>query len=166
MTTLYEKAYNFTRPSDTTAYAAGDLIANSVTAGSVVPLSWAFPSNAPSYIPAIRLAFDKADLASATFRLHLLHTIPTFVTGGDNSAISTVVATGHAFLMGAYEGTLSTISADGASGLLVPIDGLVIPMRKSPTAGIITTLYGYLEARAAYTPKSAGVVTSTLILEK
>lgn len=43
MITLYEKAYSFTRPNDTTAYASGDLVANSTTANQVVSLSWGFP---------------------------------------------------------------------------------------------------------------------------
>lgn len=166
MITLYEKSYNFTRPADTTTYTAGDLIANSVTPGSVVPLSWAFPSNAPNQIPAIRLTVNTALLANATFRLHLLNAIPTFVTGGDNSAISTVVATGYDKLLLAYEGTLSTVTADGASGLLVPLDGLVIPVRKVPTAAVQTLLYGFLEARAAYVPASGSVWTASLVLEK
>ncbi len=166
MITLYEKAYSFTRPNDTTPYAAGDLVANSTTANQVVPLSWTFPSNAPALIPGIMIAFDKADLANAQFRLHLLHTIPTFTSAGDNSAVATVVATGHSYRIGCYEGLLTTVSADGASGLLVPVDGIILPVRKNPTAGVTTTLYGYLEARAAYTPKAQGVITSTLILEK
>jgi hypothetical protein len=32
---------SFTRPADTNAYAAGDLVANSVTAGSVIPMTFA-----------------------------------------------------------------------------------------------------------------------------
>lgn len=166
MKTLYQASYSFTRPSDTTAYASGDLIANSTTAGSVVPLSWAFPANAPAEIPAIRLTIDTALLANATFRLHLLNAIPTFVTGGDNSAVATVVATGYDKLLLAYEGTLSTVTANGASGLLVPLDGLVVPIRKAPTAAVSTLLYGFLEARAAYVPASGSIWTATLILEK
>lgn len=37
---IFTPFYTFTRPADTTQYAAGDLIANSATAASVVPLSW------------------------------------------------------------------------------------------------------------------------------
>jgi hypothetical protein len=166
MISMYEKAYSFTRPSDTTAYASGDLIANSTTAGSVVPLSWAFPSNAPSLISAIRLTISTALVTNATFRLHLLNAIPTFTAAGDNSAFGTVVATGYDKLIASYEGTLSMLTADGAAGLLVPVDGMVIPVLKKPTAAVSTLLYGALEARAAYVPASASVWTATLILEK
>lgn len=165
MIRLYEKVYSFARPANTDVYASGDLIANSVTAASVVPLSWTFPSNAPSSVPAIRLTFDHPQLTGATFRLHLLNAIPTFVTAGDNSAVATVVATAYTAFWQSYEGTLSQISADGAAGILVPFDGLVLPVRKAPTAAVTTTIYGYLEARGAYPPKSAGVITATLILE-
>lgn len=166
MITLYEKAYSFARPADTTAYTAGDLVANHNTAASVVPLSWTVPSNAPSVIRAIRMTFDHPIIANATFRLHLLNATPTFVTNGDNEPVSTVVATGYDKLLLAFEGTLKTVTADGASGLLVPADAFVIPVLKKPTAAVTTTLYGFLEARAAYAPKSAGVITASLILEK
>jgi hypothetical protein len=36
---------SFTRPADATAYASGDIVANSVTAGSVVPLNFPNVSN-------------------------------------------------------------------------------------------------------------------------
>ena len=38
------KSGTFTRPTDTTAYTSGDLVGNSTTAGSVVPLSFTFPA--------------------------------------------------------------------------------------------------------------------------
>jgi hypothetical protein len=165
MITLYETSYSFTRASDSTTYASGDLITNSTTSGSVVPFSWSFPSNAPGLIVGFRMAFDHPQLTGATFRMHLLSGTPTFA-GGDNAAVSTAVATGHSSLVVAYEGTLSTITAAGASGLLVPLDGLVIPMRKGATAAVQTKLYGYLEARGAYPPKNGGTISAEMILEK
>jgi hypothetical protein len=91
MITLYEKAYSFTHPANTTAYASGDLVANSVTVGSVVPLSWAFLSNAPVKIPAVRLTINKSDITNATFWLHLLSAARTFTSADDNGAVGTVV---------------------------------------------------------------------------
>lgn len=166
MITLYEKAYSFTRPADSTTYADNDLISNSTTSGSVAPLSWSIPSNAPSEIAVIRLSLDHPSRANATFRLHLLHTIPTFASTGDNTIVSSSVATGQAYLIAAYEGTLTTLTADGASGLLVPVDGIVRPFRKNPTANVTTTLYGFLEAKAAYAPKNGGTIEATLVMEK
>jgi len=166
MITLYEKAATFTRPNDTTAYASGDLVANSTTAGSVVALSWGIPSNAPGCIPAIRLSINTALLANATFRLHLFSATPTFVTGGDNSAFGIVVATGYDQFLAAYEGTLSTVTANGAAGLLVPLDGVILPYLRKPVATIQTLMYGLLEARAAYVPAAQSVFTATIILEK
>jgi hypothetical protein len=168
MITLHEATYTFVRPADVTAYTAADLVANSTTAGSVVPLSWSLPSNVPVFIPAFRMTINNPIIANASFRLHLLHTIPTFTSAGDNSIVSTVVATGHAFLLAAYSGTLSTVTADGCSGLLVPADGggRWLPMRKKPTATVQTTLYGYLEATAAYVPSSGASISLTMILAK
>lgn len=165
MITLYGATSSFARPADSTTYADNDLISNSTTSGSVVALSWALPSNAPSEIPVIRLSLDHPSRTNATFRLHLLHTIPTFAAG-DNSIVSTAVATGQGFLIAAYEGTLTTLTADGASGLLVPVDGIVRPFRKNPTANVTTTLYGFLEAKAAYAPKNGGTIEAVLVMEK
>jgi hypothetical protein len=166
MITLYEKASSFARPSDTVTYASGDLVANSTTSGSIAPLSWAFPSNAPGVVRAVRLTIDKSDISNASFRLHLLNATPTFAGSGDNDAVGTAVATGYDKLLVAFEGTLKTITADGAAGLLVSADSVSLPILKKPTAAVQTTLYGYLEARGAYVPKSGSVITATLIFEK
>ena len=37
---FFNQSQSFTRPGDTTPYASGDLVANSTTAGSVVPLTF------------------------------------------------------------------------------------------------------------------------------
>jgi hypothetical protein len=153
---------NFTRPADTTQYAVGDLIANSTTAGSVVPLSWIpFPVRAGGWITGARLRIDKSDVTSAQFRLHIYSATPTFVTAGDNSAFSTVVATGYAAWLASYDATLVAIDVAGVSGIMVPTEGLVPPLSIIQGA----TIYGLLEARATYTPKSTSVLTVELLVE-
>jgi hypothetical protein len=153
---------NFTRPSDTTAYSIGDLVANSTTAASVVALSWTpFKVRAGGWITGARLRIDKSDVTNAQFRLHLYSATPTFVTGGDNSAFSTVVATGYASWLCSFDATLYAIDAAGVAGIMVPTEGLVAPA----AIGQGSTVYGILEARAAYTPKSASVLTVELLVE-
>ena len=47
---------SFTRPADTTAYASGDLVANSTTAGSVIPMTFVIrPENRGSMIRRARI---------------------------------------------------------------------------------------------------------------
>jgi len=79
----------FTRPADTTAYASADLVANSTTAGSVTPMSFAVGRpNAGGQIRRVRIVKSGTSAANATFRLHLYSASPT-VANGDNGAFST-----------------------------------------------------------------------------
>ena len=162
ITLISAPSANFTRPADTTQYASGDLVANSTTAGSVVPMSWTpFPIRAGGWITGARLRIDKSDIANASFRLHLYSATPTFVTAGDNSAFSTVVATGYASWLASFDATLAAIDAAGVAGIMVPTEGLVAPLALTQNA----TIYGLLEARGAYTPKSASILTVELLVE-
>lgn len=149
---------NFTRPADTTAYAIGDLIANSTTAASVTPMSWTTSGARPFEIPGIRL--HKTGTAdAAAFRCYVYTSSPTVATTGDNGVFATNVS-GSATVLAIYEGTLYG-HADGATGLLVPISGVI----KREFVGDPTTIYGLLQARSVYTPGNAEVYTATLITE-
>src|SRR3954463_6133443 len=85
---IYNPSASFTRPPDTIAYAAGDLVANSTSNGAVTPLSWTLQSSniiGPCSIYRARLAKSALSVALAAFRLHLYAALPT-VTNGDNGA--------------------------------------------------------------------------------
>lgn len=146
-----------TRPNDTTAYASGDLVANSATAASVTPLSWATTGSRPFVVPGIRL--HKTGPTGADFRLHLFASSPTVDTTGDNGVFASNV-NNSANCIAAYEGTLYGFK-DGAVGLLVPISGVI----KREYVGDPATIYGLLEVRSAYTPTAEEVLTATLIEE-
>ena len=156
----------FTRPADTVTYAGGDLVANSTTAGSVTPLSWAVGYTAgwksgynPIYIPAFRIRKTKALVTNAAFRLHLYLAQPIIATTGDNGVFGTVVS-GNASWLSSYDTTMVALHSDGASGLAVPTEGSV-----TPTVPTGTTLYGLVEALAAYAPASAEVFTFEMLYE-
>lgn len=154
---------NFTRPSNTTQYAVGDLIANNTAAASVVPLSWAAsPQRAGFYVVGVRLHKSDHDLTSAQFRIHLYKASPTFTSAGDNGVFSTVVATGNSDWLGSFDGTMVASHADGDSVVCVPTEGVILPAALA--AG--TTIYGLIEALATYTPASAEVFTAELIVEQ
>jgi len=150
-----------TRPADTTAYASGDLVANSTTAGSVAALQFAFPQAAGSTgdIRAARLQKSGATATNAQFRLHLFTAAPTFTSAGDNSALGTVLVATDKGYLGYIDITAMTAASDCCFGMGAPDNARgSIPFT---TTG--TTLYGVLEARAAYTPASAEVFTVALI---
>lgn len=149
-------ANNFTRPANTTAYTSGDLVANSATAGSVVPLSWNV-GNKPIAVRLARVKKSDPSTTNASFRLHLYISSPT-CANGDNGAWST----NFSGYVGFLDATVDKAFTDAAAGIGVPTVGteILIPDNYSSTG--YTTLYGLLEARAAYTPASEEVFTVDL----
>lgn len=147
---------SFTRPADTTAYAAGDLIANSITAGSVVPLTFAVSRSADKGFMVRRARIKKSTTGTtnAAFRLHLYKQSPT-VSNGDNGAW----LTNERNYLGAIDVTMDKVFTDAAKGIGVPSAGSDI--QGTPDTGTVN-IYGLIEARAAYTPGSAEVFTIAL----
>src|SRR5262249_60630610 len=77
---IWNPAASFTRPSNTTAYASGNLVANSVTSGSVVPLAFALGNSygiGQFRINRARLAKSGTGVTNASFRIHLYAPQPT-----------------------------------------------------------------------------------------
>lgn len=149
---------SFTRPADTTAYAVGDLVANSTTAGSVVPLSFANAVRSAGdcvRIERVRIEKSGTSLTNASFRLHLFEASPT-PTVGDNGVFNNAgaLATNNVLNMaGTFPVTLIWSGSDGAAGIGVPTTGGGATV--SPTSG--TTLFGLLEVTGVYTPVSGEV---------
>ncbi len=149
---------NFTRPADTTAYAAGDLVANSTTAGSVVPLTFTNAVRTAGdcvRIERVRIEKSNTSLTNASFRLHLFEASPT-PTVGDNGVFNNagVLASNNVLnYVGAFAVTMTNSGSDGAAGFGVPTTGSGVTV--SPTSG--TSLFGLLEVTAAYTPANGEV---------
>jgi hypothetical protein len=136
----------FTRPSDTTAYASGDLVANSTTAGSVAPLSLPVAPGARQ-VRRVRIHTSSTNVTNAAFRVHLYGASPT-AANGDNSAWSTSKAADY---LGSVDVTVDKAFTDGAAGSATTEINCGGP-----------NLYGLIEARGAYTPTSAGVFNVTI----
>jgi hypothetical protein len=137
-----------TRPADTTAYAVGDLIANSTTAGSVTPFSFANATRVVAgsgEIQAVRLYKSGTSLTNANFRVHFYLATVT-PSNGDNGVWLTPIAN----YIGSFDVTCDKAFTDGAEGAGLPTVGMV--RRFQLPSG--TTLYALLEARGAYTPTS------------
>lgn len=143
------------RPSDTTAYASGDLVANSTTAGSVTPFLFTGALRAIGYKSTIRrvgIFTSLALLANGTFRVHFFKAAPT-VTGGDNATLD--VASNLANHLGWMELVLSAIgTGQGSSGWSSEV-ATAAPAKPSWLGTASQSLWALLEARAAYVPASA-----------
>lgn len=144
---------NFNRPNDTTAYASGDLVANSTTAGSVVPLSLTIDrlSGKGGMVRRAKLMTSNTSLTNASFRLHVYSASPT-PSNGDNGAWLTDHSANY---LGAIDVTVDKAFTDGAVGVGVPNAG-------SEINDVADTVYVLIEARAAYTPTANETFTVEL----
>lgn len=136
----------FVRPADTTAYASGDLVANSTTAGSVTALSLGVARVAAGSfsITRVRLRKSSTGVTNASFRIHFYTAAPT-ATNGDNGAWLTTGAAGY---RGSLDVVMDRAFSDGAAGLTAPPTELDIRLASG------TAIFALIEARAAYTPAS------------
>lgn len=140
-----------TRPADTTAYAVGDIVANSTTAGSVTPFSWTGATRAggagSGRITGLKVFFG-GDAAIKVVRVHFYRVTPTSAAG-DNAAFS-----------------ISSYDIDNVIGY---VDVLVDSVNGSGSEGYAQcqldyvlasgdTVYALVEAMTAFTPGNAEVI--------
>lgn len=150
---------NFTRPADAVAYSINDMVANSTTAASVVPMSFTVARiNAGTFsIIRARLSTTHTGLSgSENFRLYLFQSSPT-ISSGDNAQMS--VAGRAAGFIGAFEITMGQVFNDGAKGAAGPVAGSQVI---GAAAGGSQVIYGVLQALNAYTPVSGETFTVEL----
>lgn len=147
---------SFTRPSNTTAYASGDLVANSTTAGSVTATEVRGLGHAPAGSAIVRrvgIRKSGTSTTNASFRVHLFLTGSITAANGDNSAFST---NNVADYLGYADVTVSQAFTDGSVGFAAPAVGSEFMVRLEPGS---QSIYALIEAQAAYTPASAEVFT-------
>jgi len=143
-----------TRPANTTAYAPGQLIASSTTAGSIVVPSFAATPGAQGAgsIRRFRLYTNKnAGMDAVTLAVGLWTAAPTF-TNGDGGAYA--VATGAAGWIGSFGGSLVQVG-DGAYLIAGPDVGQSIDFVLS--SGQL--IYWTMQTSTAFTPASAQTFT-------
>lgn len=144
-----------TRPADTTAYASGDLIANSTTAGSVTPITFKDVVRNPgahAQIRRVRIRTSSTSVTNAAFRVHLYDASSITCANGDNGAWSTNQVAGY---LGFVDVTVDKAFTDGAAGMATTEINFCPALTTS-------NILGLLEARGAYTPTSAGTFIVTL----
>ena len=148
-----------TRPADTTAYASGDLVANSTSSGSVTPFSFTnavrFPGGSVR-IERCRVQKSGTSTSNAAFRVHLYNAAPSSVTNGDNGAWLSPISN----YIGAFDVTVDRVFTNGAEGAGLTLTNTPMTCK---VAGSGVTLYALLEARGSYTPANAE--TFTILLE-
>jgi len=148
---------DFTRPADTTAYASGDLVANSTTAGSVTPMQFILPAERGGHIHIHRCRLRKSgtSITNAAFRVHFYTAAPVF-SNGDNGVY---VSTQPDAYLGSIDVTIGLAFASDAVGWGGALtDALAI----AEDLNVGATIYVAVEARGAYTPES-GEVFSLLV---
>lgn len=151
---------SFTRPANTTQYTANDLIANSETAGDVVPMSFGvgrLPSGSGT-VRRVRLFKDDETVTVASFSVHLFSESPV-VTNGDNGAFAVSTARHY----------IGTAAIDMSSGALATTTDLWEAVALSPELSFDArnsgAIYGLIQAIGAYTPSSGELFEVTLDIE-
>lgn len=153
---------SFTRPNDTTQYAAGDLVANNGTAGSVAMMSFRIKEGG-LWLRRIEIKKSDPDLTGAAFRLWLTSDSAVTFSNGDNGALSIASSTlPLADVLCALDVTVDkSLTGAGDIGYATFDPGLHALVAASYANGI-GTIYGFLEARGTYTPGAQEVFTVTL----
>jgi len=161
----------FTRPADTNAYAAGDAMATTTTAGSVVPLTFTASrvEGFSGHIVGADLILDSAT-AFGWMRLWLFNNAPFAAAGyqADNSALALTYAaltTGAAGALPAQVGLIGYIDFDtfiARSSSALATGVMQYATLPYAPANASKAIYGVYEAMAAFTPKSAGKFTTVL----
>lgn len=155
----------FVRPADTVAYAVGDLIGASTTAGAsnILTFNAARILGGSGRIIRMRGFTDDPDCV-ATIRLHLMKTAVAS-TVGDNAPITKTVPNyalgyGYADITFSAGAVANNIFSNGAKGYMANVPAIAFDV-EATTANI----YALMEARTAFTPKSGQRIGVSLELD-
>jgi hypothetical protein len=147
----YRTTATITRPSNTTAYTAGDVVGD--TGGSaIISLTAAGPTAGFVLIQSISLVFSDSTVPSGmgAFRVHMYSASPTAIA--DNAAFD-LLSGDRATYMGYID---LPAPQDLGSTIYTQVD---YPGRLIKLAAASTTLFVEIETRGAYTPVSASTVS-------
>lgn len=148
--TAFRAAVTVTRPSNTTAYTAGDVVGD--TSGSaIITLSNIGPTGGFVLIQSASLVFSDTAVISGmgAYRLHFYNASPTAIV--DNAAFDLVSGE-----RSSYVGYIDFATpVDFGSSLYTQVD---FPGRLIQLASGSSTLFAELETKGAYTPASASTI--------
>lgn len=161
---------SFTRPSDTTSYSQGDLVANDTDEGDVTPIRFGVGKlgYGAGKITGGRLHKNDATATAADFILHLYTSEPN-PSVGDNAQFNNTGVYAVASLE-SYIGSITFDMSTGAaatSASLTESVALTAPLyfdlELETNAGRV--LYGLLEADQGYAPASGEIFKIWLHIE-
>lgn len=148
--TAFRSTVTITRPSNTTAYTAGDVVGD--TGGSaILALSSIGPSGGYVLIQSAALIFSDSTVPSGmgAFRVHFYNASPTAIA--DNAAFD-LLSGDRSKYMGYID---LSAPQDLGSTIYTQLD---YPGRLTKLATDSSTLFAEIETRGAYTPISASTV--------
>ena len=153
------EGYQFQRPVDVIPYTAGDLIANSTAAASVVPLTFAVARDIdlPFNGRRVRISVTDAAWKGAIIRLHLFRSLPV-PTAGDNGAFN--ASETYAVNEGAYIGFVDVTLGQQFNDPIVK-GFATTDFIATPALGTVN-IYGLLETRTTLTPGSAKTFSAAI----
>lgn len=146
----YRSVTTITRPSNTTAYTAGDVVGD--TGGSaIITLSSIGPTAGYVIVQSAALIFSDSTVPAGmgAFRVHLYNASPTAIA--DNAPFD-LLSGDRSKYMGYID---LTTPQDFGSTVYTQVD---YPGRLIKLAAASTTLYVEIETRGAYTPVSASTI--------
>lgn len=159
---IVRSATEFTRPANTTAYTAGDVVSNSTSATTLIDLANAVRANGASgYIVRVAVTADQKSI-TPRLRVHFYNASNPTVSV-DNAAHQDKYADvakqlGYVDLPAMITGTDTTNSTMSYS----VNDTVRLPV---VAGGATTSLYATLETLDAFTPASGGKFTVTVFVD-
>lgn len=146
-------AANFTRPSDTTAYTAGDVVSDSTSAPTVIT----FPRATSDSISTIQQAIIVTSASVATKPDLELWLFDTTVTPDNDNAVFTPTDAELRTLIGVIAFPTGSFKVgDATAGVggnaICDVQTLNIQVNSTPA---VNSIYGVLVVRNAYVPVSA-----------
>lgn len=151
-------AAEFTRPANTTAYAAGDAVNDSTTAPTPLVFTNIASNGRSGYVVGGKLVTDNETVTNGSFRLYLFTESPTMAN--DNEAYGLLYSEAAA-LIGSLDFTLFVESVAATNAAVAFESVSRVPFVSWPGF----TLYGVLVAKGAYTPASGQTFHVELLAE-
>jgi len=149
---ISEVSYEFTRPSDTTQYTAGDVVSNSTSSTTIITfqgniLKEAFTTGKSLQVKNAQLTKSTTATTNAAFRLYLYSSGVT--AAADNAAFNLQYANKHV-RVGYIDFTCTT----GGSGTSDCAESITTDVNLNIKL-LQDNLYGILVAQLGYTPGNA-----------
>ena len=150
---------SFTRPADTTAYAAGDVVNGSGATTPVTVADAARRNGGSGVIEFVGLETNNVTVTNGTFRVHFFNASHT--TAADNAAFASLHANRAAYVGYA---DLPILVADSASAAAAQTEADVnIPFQCASSSD---DLFAVVVATGAYTPASGQVFQLTVAVRR